>query len=175
LAIDKSRQGFGQKVNRFSFHAVSLGSLKTLSPMNTKLRIGVLLSGCGVYDGSEIPESVLVLSALDKRVAEAVCLAPDVAQPQMVNHPTGEQRRPKLAVGTTEAPSPYDIRATRAALNLAGTGAVMTAPTDVLVDDINNSISSPCYMMESSVSQVADGIEKTISKLLEMVTLVKEG
>ena len=41
-----------------------------------KKKIGVILSGCGVYDGSEIHEAVITLLALDKRGAEAVCCAP---------------------------------------------------------------------------------------------------
>ena len=43
-------------------------------------KIGVLLSGCGFLDGSEIHEAVLTLLALDKAGAEAVCLAPDIQQ-----------------------------------------------------------------------------------------------
>lgn len=53
-------------------------------------RVGVVLSGCGVYDGAEIHESVLTLLALDRAGAEAVCLAPDVAQRHVVNHLTGQ-------------------------------------------------------------------------------------
>ena len=53
-------------------------------------RVGVVLSGCGVYDGAEIHESVLTLLALDRAGAEAVCLAPDVAQKHVVNHRTGQ-------------------------------------------------------------------------------------
>lgn len=55
-----------------------------------KPRVGVVLSGCGVYDGAEIHESVLTLLALDRAGAEAVCLAPDVAQKHVVNHLTGQ-------------------------------------------------------------------------------------
>lgn len=55
-----------------------------------KPKVGVLLSGCGVYDGAEIHESVLLLLALDRAGAEAVCLAPDVAQKHVVNHLTGQ-------------------------------------------------------------------------------------
>ncbi|MGH7152240.1 MAG: isoprenoid biosynthesis glyoxalase ElbB, partial [Planctomycetota bacterium] len=52
-------------------------------------RIGVLLSGCGVLDGSEIHEAVLTLLSLDRAGAEALCMAPDVAQREVVNHLTG--------------------------------------------------------------------------------------
>jgi len=53
-------------------------------------KIGVILSGCGVYDGSEIHEAVLTLLALDKRGAEMVICAPNVPQMHVVNHLTGE-------------------------------------------------------------------------------------
>jgi len=54
-------------------------------------RIGVLLSGNGVYDGSEIHESVFTLLALDQHGAEAVCIAPNVSQHHVVNHLTGDE------------------------------------------------------------------------------------
>ncbi|CAA0122128.1 Glyoxalase ElbB [BD1-7 clade bacterium] len=54
-------------------------------------KIGVLLSGCGVYDGSEVQEAVSVLIALDKLGAEAICIAPDIDQHHVVNHTTGEE------------------------------------------------------------------------------------
>ncbi len=53
-------------------------------------KIGVILSGCGVYDGTEIHEAVLTLLSLDKAQAEAVCFAPDIPQRHVVNHLTGE-------------------------------------------------------------------------------------
>ncbi len=52
--------------------------------------IGVVLSGCGVYDGAEIHESVVTLLAIDRLGAEAVICAPDVPQLHVVNHLTGE-------------------------------------------------------------------------------------
>jgi len=59
-------------------------------------KIGVLLSGCGVYDGTEIHEAVITLLALDRSGAEAVCMAPDIEQHHVVNHfdgePTDEKR-----------------------------------------------------------------------------------
>lgn len=53
-------------------------------------KIGVLLSGCGVYDGAEIHESVLTLLAIDRLGAEAVCVAPDVPQHHVIDHRTGK-------------------------------------------------------------------------------------
>jgi len=53
-------------------------------------KIGVLLSGCGVYDGAEIHESVLTLLALDRRGAEAVVCAPNAPQMHVVDHLSGQ-------------------------------------------------------------------------------------
>ena len=58
-----------------------------------KKKIGVILSGCGVYDGSEIHEAVITLLALDKRGAEAVCCAP-VAESEPVAVGADEGARP---------------------------------------------------------------------------------
>ncbi|PSN06355.1 isoprenoid biosynthesis glyoxalase ElbB [Siccibacter turicensis] len=53
-------------------------------------KVGVVLSGCGVYDGSEIHETVITLLALARAGAIAVCYAPDKAQADVINHLTGE-------------------------------------------------------------------------------------
>ena len=53
-------------------------------------RVAVILSGCGVYDGAEIHESVLTLLALDRANAEVTVAAPDIAQMHVVNHQTGD-------------------------------------------------------------------------------------
>jgi enhancing lycopene biosynthesis protein 2 len=55
-----------------------------------KKKIGVLLSGCGVYDGAEIQEAVLTLLEIDKMDAEAVCIALNENQFHTINHLTGE-------------------------------------------------------------------------------------
>jgi enhancing lycopene biosynthesis protein 2 len=59
------------------------------------IKIGVLLSGCGVYDGSEIHEATLTILALDKLGAEIVFIAPS-KQVEVVDHtksqPVSEKR-----------------------------------------------------------------------------------
>lgn len=58
-------------------------------------RVGVVLSGCGVFDGSEIHEAVSILVALDKRGAQIICMAPNFAA-EATNHltkkPSGQKR-----------------------------------------------------------------------------------
>lgn len=53
-------------------------------------KVAVILSGCGVYDGSEIHESVLTLLALEQNGASYRCFAPNIAQYHVINHYTGE-------------------------------------------------------------------------------------
>jgi enhancing lycopene biosynthesis protein 2 len=59
-------------------------------------KIGVLLSGCGVFDGAEIHEAVLTLLFLDRSGATILCMAPDVDQLHVINHltqqPSDERR-----------------------------------------------------------------------------------
>ena len=52
-------------------------------------KVGVILSGCGVYDGSEIHETVIALLAFDRAGAEVIMMAPDVEQ-AVINLLTGE-------------------------------------------------------------------------------------
>lgn len=63
-----------------------------------KKKIGVLLSGCGFRDGSEINEAVLTLLSLDIRGAEAICIAPDVEQAKVINYVTGKIENEKRNV-----------------------------------------------------------------------------
>jgi enhancing lycopene biosynthesis protein 2 len=57
-------------------------------------KIGVVLSGCGVRDGSEIHEAVLTLLAIDRQGAEAVCMAPNDEFP-VTNHLTMQETAEK--------------------------------------------------------------------------------
>lgn len=54
------------------------------------MKVAVVLSGCGVYDGSEVYEAVCTLMSLDRANAEVQCFAPNIEQMHVVNHLTGE-------------------------------------------------------------------------------------
>ncbi|WP_029458981.1 isoprenoid biosynthesis glyoxalase ElbB [Solidesulfovibrio alcoholivorans] len=61
--------------------------------------IGVMLSGCGVFDGSEIHEATLTLYFLAKAGAKVVCLAPETDF-EAVDHgakiPSGQRRNVRV-------------------------------------------------------------------------------
>lgn len=67
------------------------------------LKVGLLLSGCGVQDGSEISEAVLTILALEKAGVEIVAMAPDVEQAYVVNHYSGQESREESRSALTEA------------------------------------------------------------------------
>ncbi len=56
-------------------------------------KVAVVLSGCGVFDGSEIHEAVLTLLALDQHNAEVALFAPNIPQHHVINHLTGEETK----------------------------------------------------------------------------------
>ena len=55
------------------------------------MKVAVILSGSGVYDGSEIQESVLTFLCLDQAGHEYFCFAPNKDQHHVVNHITGDE------------------------------------------------------------------------------------
>ncbi len=215
-------------------------------------KIGVLLSGCGVFDGSEIHEAVLTLLALDRAGAEIVCLAPNVEQAHVIDHltqkETGEKRNvlvESARIARGEVKDLKDVRAADldgltipggfgAAKNLSDfafkgqdatvlpdvqrllsemvaagkpVGAICIAPATLTralsdkkpevtigsdqgtaaaieamggthktcsvdmihVDEANKIVSTPAYMLGPSIKNVAEGIEKLVAKVLELV------
>lgn len=218
-------------------------------------RIGVILSGCGVYDGSEIHEAVITLLAIDRAGAEAVCMAPDIPQMHVVNHLAGEPvegetrnvlvesariargnikdlatvqasdidalilpggfgaaknlcnfavqgpdcsvnaevtrlikethaaKKPiaavciapavlskvlgsakvwhQLTIGTDEG--------TAEALHKMGTEHIQCPVEECVIDEKNKLVSSPAYMLAGSISEAAEGIEKTVQALIGLI------
>jgi len=217
-----------------------------------KKKIGVVLSGCGVRDGSEIHEAVLTLLAIDRNGAEAVCMAPNMEFPE-VNHLTmketgakrnvleesariargnirdirdvkaadldavifpggfgaaknlcdfaekgaeaainpevarlmremagagkpigaiciapalvaaalGKEYAPKLTIGNDAG--------TAAAINQTGSRHVECPVREFVVDRKNRIVSTPAYMLAKSIGETAEGIEKTVKALIDLI------
>jgi enhancing lycopene biosynthesis protein 2 len=53
-------------------------------------RVGVVLSGCGPGDGSEIREAVLTMLSIERGGGEVLCMAPDRPMPFVMDHLTGD-------------------------------------------------------------------------------------
>ncbi|PHM36096.1 isoprenoid biosynthesis glyoxalase ElbB [Xenorhabdus innexi] len=55
--------------------------------------VAVILSGCGVYDGSEIHESVLTMLSLSRLGTEVSFFSPSESQHHVINHLNGEEKQ----------------------------------------------------------------------------------
>lgn len=66
-------------------------------------KVAIILSGCGVYDGAEIHESVFSMFALAKHGFDYSVFAPDKKQAHVINHLTGEEMAEERNVLTEAA------------------------------------------------------------------------
>ncbi len=217
----------------------------------TKPTFAVVLSGCGVYDGSEIHEAVMTLLAIDRHGGTALCFAPDITQHDTINHVTGQPvpeprnaliEAARIARGKIKPLSAFnaaqvdalvfpggfgaaktlssfaadgpdcsvlaDVRQAITAMRDAGKpiGALCIAPAilacvlgdgveltigtdagtaaaleqlgarhcnaghgEVVIDRKHRVVSSPCYMLDATISQIADGADATIRAVLELM------
>ncbi|KPA19241.1 isoprenoid biosynthesis protein [Candidatus Magnetomorum sp. HK-1] len=211
-------------------------------------KIGVMLSGCGVFDGAEIHEATLTLLAIDQLGVQAVCMAPDM-EFDVVNHlnqqATGERRNVLVesariargviqnvkdvksqdidalifpgGFGAAKNLSDFAIKGAEAAVNSEvqrllnemfsaqkPIGAICIAPAtiakalsqrqitvtigndadtaqaieqtgakhsqckveDICIDDINNIITTPAYMLGPGIKDIAKGIHKLVEEIV---------
>ena len=66
-------------------------------------KFAIVLSGSGVYDGSEIHEAVLTMLAIKQQSCDYQCFAPDVTQHHVINHLNGKEMNEKRNVLTESA------------------------------------------------------------------------
>ncbi|MBF0393609.1 MAG: isoprenoid biosynthesis glyoxalase ElbB [Alphaproteobacteria bacterium] len=218
--------------------------------MTTKPTVAVVLSGCGVFDGTEIHEAVLTLLALDRQGAAYQCFAPDVQQHHVVDHLSGNETdevrnvlvesariaRGKIrdlagfdaqrydalifpggfgaaknlssfAADGPDATIQPDVEAAIRAMRAAGKpiGALCIAPVllarvlggveltigddagtasaieqmgathrpathgEVVVDTANKVATTPCYMLDATIGQIADGAHNVVAAVLGMI------
>jgi enhancing lycopene biosynthesis protein 2 len=101
-------------------------------------KFAVVLSGCGVYDGSEIHEAVLTLLAIVKNGCSYQIFAPDILQHHVINHFTGnvtdETRNvlvesARIARGNIQALSAFNSNAFDALIFPGGFGCAKNLST----------------------------------------------
>ena len=95
-------------------------------------KIAIILSGCGVFDGSEIHEAVLSMLAVDQQGAAYELFAPDMEQLHVIDHITGNEMLEKrnvlieasrIARGNIKALSELELGSFDALLIPGGFGA----------------------------------------------------
>src|SRR6185503_98243 len=74
-----------------------------------QVSIGVLLGGCGHYDGSDVHEAVFLLLALESAGERPVLIAPDRPQERTVEHLGGDEVTEERNVLRESAPLAQDV------------------------------------------------------------------
>ena len=213
-------------------------------------KVAVILSGCGVFDGTEIQEAVITLLSLDRAGAQYECYAPDIEQHHVINHLTGEESeqsrnvlvesaritrgevRPvnelnpqafdalivpggfgaaknlsdfafngaevRVQVDVLEAAKAFaeagkamgliciapalagrihttGVRCTigndaetASAIEATGANHVNCPVDDIVVDESRKLVTTPAYMLAQSIGEAATGIEKLVTKVLDL-------
>jgi enhancing lycopene biosynthesis protein 2 len=93
-----------------------------------KQKVAVVLSGCGVFDGTEIHEAVLTLLAIEEKGASWHCFAPNIDQMHVIDHSTGEVQE-----GVTRNVFAESARIARGADNLSELAEYDPSEFDALV------------------------------------------
>lgn len=213
-------------------------------------KFAVILSGCGVFDGSEIHEAILGLLAIAKKGCSYEIFAPDTNQHHVINHITGEEMNEtrnvlvesaRIARGSIHElkklnPADFDAlllpggfgaaknlstwafeaadatvlpevedairamsglnkpvgamcispvilakifgevsltigddEATIDALESLGAKHVYTTHGEVVVDDDHNLVTTPCYMLDATIVQIAEGADNIVDAMISMM------
>lgn len=224
-------------------------------------RIGIILHGCGVYDGTEIQEATMAMLAIREAGAEYRCFAPDRPQHHVIDHTTGEEMpesrnirvesarisrgqiedirelnpdelngilipggfgaaknlstwafdgpegsvlpevrdvllaavrkgvpiaalcvspvvlakafegtdiHARLTLGSTAAPSPYDIAGFHAGISQVGAQPAEATVQEIVVDDELKIVTAPCYMMETDILGIRENAKMAVERLLAL-------
>ena len=124
------------------------------------IEVGVVLSGCGVQDGSEIYEAVLTILALEKAGARVLALAPDVEQAEVVNHYTGAETRMEGREVLSEA-----ARITRGKIQAVGAASEQDLDALILVGGYGATQNLCTYANDGPRGKVNDELRGLIVKM----------
>lgn len=133
-------------------------------------KVGVLLSGCGVLDGSEVYESVLTILALERAGADVAAVAPDIDMSEVINHYRGTDVRTGEAGGPARSVLGQSARIVRGKI---------TSLTEVSAHDFDALIIPGGYGVVKNLCTFAnDGtdahVEENVRRIIvEMVSLGK--
>ena len=64
---------------------------KLLNQKLNRMKFGILLSGCGVYDGAEIQEATMAMLAITEAGHDYQCISLNKDQHHVINHLNGEE------------------------------------------------------------------------------------
>jgi enhancing lycopene biosynthesis protein 2 len=111
----------------------------------------------------DVKAFILDFMRLNKPIG-AMCMGPTVVAQALA----GSDYHPQLTVGSTAAPTPYDIAAVSAGMELLGSKAVMRTVQQIEVDVAHKIVTAPCYMMEARISDIRQNTKQLVEALLKL-------
>lgn len=100
-----------------------------------------------------------------KKPIGAMCMGPTVLAKAL----EGSGLQAQLTVGSTEAPSPYDIGAISAGMEKLGAKVVMATKTEIVTDSNLKLVTAPCYMMEATIVDIRTNTQQLVQAVLELI------
>ncbi len=218
--------------------------------MSNKKKFAVILSGCGVFDGAELHESIMTLYSIEKNNGTYEIFAPDIPQHHVVNHTTGKEMNEnrnvlveaaRVARGNIKNLNDFDAKdfdaiifpggfgvaknlstfafdgpdckidpavekvvremaaqskpigalciapvllarllgdveltigqdeTTASALEQMGAKHKKTSHGEVVVDKKKKTVTTPCYMLDANIVQIAEGAENAVKELIKLM------
>ncbi|MBA7568648.1 Glyoxalase ElbB [subsurface metagenome] len=141
-------------------------------------KFAVVLSGSGVFDGTEIHEATLTLYAIVKNGGTYEIFAPDIPQHHVVNHITGEEMNEtrnvlieaaRIARGNIKPLSEFNEKDFDAIIFPGGLGAAKNL-SSFAFDGVNCSVNKD---VENSIKQMADAKKPVGALCISPVILAK--
>ncbi|MFC2089669.1 isoprenoid biosynthesis glyoxalase ElbB [Bacteroidota bacterium] len=101
---------------------------------------------------NEVKEAIFAMVEAKKPVG-ALCISPVLLAKTIEGV--------KLTIGSDAA--------TVSALESAGATHVTTTHGEVVIDTVNKFVTTPCYMLDANILQIAEGAENVVVKMLELM------
>lgn len=119
-------------------------------------------------DGEIIPPiRSLVLDFVDHgKPIGALCMSPTTVAKAL----QGSDHHPKLTVGSTAMPSPYEIGAISEGVNSTGAVAEMKTVEEISIDADLKIVCAPCYMMEATITEVHKNITTAVKEVIRLAS-----
>lgn len=122
------------------------------------------ISGPAGSIDAEVKLLILDFLTLNKPIG-AMCMGPTVIAKAL----EGSDYHPSLTVGTTQAPSPYEIAGISDGIASLGSKAVMRTVQQIEVDLQYKIVTAPCYMMEANILDIRLNAKQLIEALLDLL------
>jgi enhancing lycopene biosynthesis protein 2 len=156
---------------------ISRGDVKELTADSWKDMDAVVIPGgfgaaknfsTWAFDGPESNvndtiKSFLISMVVNKKPIASLCVSPVVLAKAFEG-----VYETRLSLGTSEAPSPYDIKGFAKGIESIGSIHIETSNKGVVIDKEHKIVCAPCYMMDSKITDIRNNSKQAIEALANL-------